>query len=76
MRRTLQAALTLALALVLLFLLVHVLPGDPLAREGDRALTPQQIEALRARYGLDLPLAGQLLTFLAGLGRGDLGISI
>ena len=76
MRRTLQAALTLALALVLLFLLVHVLPGDPLAREGDRALTPQQIEALRARYGLDRPLAGQLLTFLGGLGRGDLGTSI
>lgn len=76
MRRTVQAALTLAVALVLLFLLVHVLPGDPLAREGDRALTPQQTEALRARYGLDRPLAGQLLTFLAGLGRGDLGISI
>ena len=76
MRRVLQAALTLAVALVLLFLLVHVLPGDPLAREGDRALTPQQTEALRARYGLDRPLAGQLLTFLGGLARGDLGVSI
>jgi peptide/nickel transport system permease protein len=75
-RRILQAALTLAVALVLLFLLVHVLPGDPLAREGDRALTPQQTEALRARYGLDRPLAGQLLTFLGGLARGDLGVSI
>ena len=76
MRRVLQAALTLAVALVLLFLLVHVLPGDPLAREGDRALTPPQTEALRARYGLDRPLAGQLLTFLGGLARGDLGVSI
>jgi len=75
-RRVLQAALTLAIALVLLFLLVHVLPGDPLAREGDRALTPQQAEALRARYGLDRPLAGQLLVFLGGLVRGDLGVSI
>jgi len=75
-RRVLQAALTLAVALVLLFLLVHVLPGDPLAREGDRALTPPQTEALRARYGLDRPLAGQLLTFLGGLARGDLGVSI
>jgi len=75
-RRVLQAALTLAIALVLLFLLVHVLPGDPLAREGDRALTPQQTEALRARYGLDRPLAGQLLVFLGGLMRGDLGVSI
>src|SRR5690349_11992269 len=75
-RRVLQAALTLAIALVLLFLLVHVLPGDPLSREGDRALTPQQIEALRARYGLDRPLGGQLLVFLGGLLRGDLGVSI
>ena len=75
-RRVLQAALTLAIALVLLFLLVHVLPGDPLAREGDRALTPQQTEALRARYGLDRPLAGQLLVFLGGVMRGDLGVSI
>ena len=75
-RRVLQAALTLAIALVLLFLLVHVLPGDPLAREGDRALTPQQTEALRARYGLDRPLAGQMLVFLGGLVRGDLGVSI
>jgi peptide/nickel transport system permease protein len=76
LRRTLQAALTLAIALVLLFLLVHVLPGDPLAREGDRALTPEQLEALRARYGLNRPLASQLLVFLAGIARGDLGVSI
>ena len=76
LRRTLQAALTLAIALILLFLLVHVLPGDPLAREGDRALTPQQFEALRARYGLDRPLASQLVVFLVGIARGDLGVSI
>jgi peptide/nickel transport system permease protein len=75
-RRTLQAALTLLIALVLLFLLIHVLPGDPLAREGERALTPQQTEALRARYGLNRPLIGQLAAFLGGLTRGDLGVSI
>ncbi len=75
-RRTLQAALTLAIALILLFLLVHLLPGDPLAREGDRALTPQQLEALRARYGLDRPVSSQLLVFLTGIARGDLGVSI
>jgi len=75
-RRTLQAALTLVIALILLFLVVHILPGDPLAREGDRALTPQQTEALRARYGLDRPLGSQLLVFLSGIARGDLGVSI
>ncbi len=72
----LQAAVTLAIALVLLFLLVHILPGDPLAREGERALTPEQIEDLRRRYGLDRPLPSQLAAFLGGLGHGDLGTSI
>jgi peptide/nickel transport system permease protein len=74
--RILQAAVTLAIALVLLFLLVHVLPGDPLAREGERALTPDQIEDLRRRYGLDRPLPSQLAAFLGGLGHGNLGTSI
>jgi peptide/nickel transport system permease protein len=75
-RRILQAALTLAIALVLLFLLVHVLPGDPRAREGERALTPAQVEDLRRRYGLDRPLPSQLTAFVGGLARGDLGTSI
>jgi peptide/nickel transport system permease protein len=76
-RRTLQAALTLAVAVVLLFLLTHLLPGDPLAREGtSRPLTPAQREALSARYGLDRPWLEQLGTFAGGLARGDLGHSI
>jgi peptide/nickel transport system permease protein len=76
-RRSLQALLTLILAIVLLFLLTHLLPGDPLAREGlTNALTPAQRAALAARYGLDRPLLSQLAAFLAGLVRGDLGTSI
>jgi len=76
-RRTLQAAVTLMVALVLLFLLAHVLPGDPLSRQGEaHPLTAAQLEALRARYGLDRPLLAQLGTFLLGLARGDLGLSI
>lgn len=76
LRRALQSVLTLAIALLLLFLVVHALPGDPLAREGDRALTPEQVEQLRRRYGLDRPLPGQLAAFAGGLVRGDLGTSI
>jgi peptide/nickel transport system permease protein len=76
LRRTLQAVLTLTVALVLLFLLAHVLPGDPLSRQFERPLTAAQLEALRARYGLDQPLLHQLGTFLGGIVRGDLGISI
>jgi len=77
LRRTAQAAVTLAVAVVLLFLLMHVLPGDPLSRLGEgRPLSAAQTEALRARYGLDRPLHSQLNAFLSGLVRGDLGTSI
>jgi len=75
-RRTLQAGLTLLVALVLLFLLTHILQGDPLSREADRPLTAAQIAGLRARYGLDQPLLHQLGAFFGGLVRGDLGTSI
>lgn len=69
--------MTLAVAVVLLFLLMRVLPGDPLSRlDEGRPLTAAQTEALRARYGLDRPLLSQLGTFLTGLARGDLGTSI
>jgi len=75
-RRTLQAGLTLLVALVLLLLLTHILPGDPLSRQADRPLTAAQIAGLRARYGLDQPLLHQLGAFFGGLVRGDLGTSI
>lgn len=60
----------------LVFLLMHVAPGDP-ARVflGDKA-TPESIAALRADWGLDRPLIIQFLDFLGGVFRGDLGSSI
>ncbi|HEX6617453.1 MAG TPA: ABC transporter permease [Gemmatimonadales bacterium] len=76
-RRTAEAVVTLGLAVVLLFLLTHILPGDPLSRLAEgRPLGADEIAALRARYGLDRPLLSQLGAFLAGLVRGDLGTSI
>jgi peptide/nickel transport system permease protein len=77
LRRTLQAVLTFAVALALLFLLMRAAPGDPLSRlNADRPISPQEIEVLRARYGLDQPVGTQLLAFASGLVRGDLGVSI
>ena len=77
LRRALQSLVTLAIALVILFLLMHILPGDPLSRLGEgRPLTPEQIQALRDRYDLDRPLLEQLASFVVGLAHGDLGVSI
>ena len=77
LRRTLQAAATFAVAVLLLFVLMRVAPGDPLARlAGDREVSALEIAHLRARFGLDQPIAAQLRAFLAGVLRGDLGVSI
>jgi peptide/nickel transport system permease protein len=76
-RRTAQAALTFVIAAVILFFLMRLAPGDPLGRLSiDRPLTPHEIEMLRARYGLDQPLARQFTAWAAGLLHGDLGTSI
>jgi peptide/nickel transport system permease protein len=76
-RRTLQAAVTFLVALGILFILMRAAPGDPLSRlGGDRPISPREIAVLRARYGLDQPVGTQLASFLHGLVRGDLGVSI
>ena len=77
LRRSALAVLTWVLAVLLLFFLMRLAPGDPLDRlTGDRPITPQEIAALRARYGLDQPLPRQFIAFVKGLARGDLGVSI
>jgi peptide/nickel transport system permease protein len=75
--RLLQAAATLAAAIVVLFFLMRLAPGDPLAQlAGERQMSLQEVQVLRARYGLDQPLTSQFSAFVRGVLRGDLGTSI
>jgi ABC-type dipeptide/oligopeptide/nickel transport system permease component len=60
----------------LVFLLIHLIPGDPVqAMLGDSA-SPQDIDTLRERLGLNRPLYVQYASFMTGIVRGDLGTSI
>jgi peptide/nickel transport system permease protein len=62
--RVLDAIPTMLLVLTLVFVAMRLLPGDPaVTLLGDHA-TPAQIEAMRARLGLDVPLWQQYLRFL------------
>ena len=72
-RRCIEGVLTWGAAVVALFLLVRLLPGDPLAAANE--LPPDTRAALARLYGLDQPITTQLGHFLAGLVRGDLGVS-
>ena len=60
----------------LVFLLIHIVPGDPVRNAlGDNA-TEQQVAELKHKLGLDLPLSQQYLNYWKGLFKGDLGTSL
>lgn len=78
-RRAALAVPTLVLVTVLVFALIHVAPGDPLAGGEDEVLSgrlpPERADELRALYRLDQPLHRQYLLWLRDLAGGDLGRS-
>jgi peptide/nickel transport system permease protein len=59
------------------FILLHMVPGDPVRLLlGEGATDPTVIAALRAQWGLDQPLHVQYVRYLVNLSRGEMGISI
>ena len=75
--RRIAAVIPVAIGVATLtFLIIHLVPGDPVvAMLGDTA--PQaDIEGMRHRLALDRPLPEQFVAFLGGLAHGDLGESI
>jgi len=66
-RRLLQTTGLLALLSVLLFALVNLAPGGPLAGQGQsRHIDPDKAELLKRQFGLDKPLPTQYLVWLVG----------
>jgi peptide/nickel transport system permease protein len=75
-RRLLQLIPVLLGVVVLTFLLVRVLPGDPIRTILGPNATEADAAAARARFGLDQPLWRQFLDYVSGLVTGDFGTSI
>jgi oligopeptide transport system permease protein len=73
-RRLLAAIPTLAMILIAAFTLMHLAPGGPFTKE--RQVPPEIERRLEERYGLDRPLHEQILSYVAGVARGDLGPSM
>jgi ABC-type dipeptide/oligopeptide/nickel transport system permease component len=74
-----RIALTLPVLLgvaTLVFLLIHLIPGDPALAMLGEAAAPEDVDDLRRRLGLDRPLLEQYVSFLGGALRGDLGTSL
>jgi peptide/nickel transport system permease protein len=79
-RRIVQAILVIIVITFLVFLVVRLLPGDPiliyLSSQDVQTLTTDQIDAARAEFGLDKPLPLQYIDWIGDLFRADLGMSI
>ncbi|WP_283133964.1 ABC transporter permease [Rhizohabitans arisaemae] len=76
LRRLLQLVPVLLGVVILTFLLVRVLPGDPIKTILGPNASEADAAAARARFGLDQPLWQQFLDYLGGLVTGDFGTSI
>jgi ABC-type dipeptide/oligopeptide/nickel transport system permease component len=74
LRRIAQAVPVLIGITLFSFLMVHLIPGDPVqALAGDKPVSPERAEQLRIQYGLNEPLWKQYLDYMGNLARGDLG---
>ncbi|GAB4567575.1 MAG: ABC transporter permease [Anaerolineae bacterium] len=74
-RRLLGLIPTLFGVSVMVFLLLHFVPGDPARLVAGPDATLEDIELIRKELGLDRPLVVQYVTWLGNLFRGDLGRS-
>jgi ABC-type dipeptide/oligopeptide/nickel transport system permease component len=76
-RRLLQAVPLVLVILLINFALIHAAPGDPIDfLLGSADATDEYIAQLRAEFGLDRPLAEQLVAYLGKMMRFDLGYSL
>ena len=75
-RRLILIIPTLLLISIVIFSIIHLAPGDPALNLGGRhAPSPEVVEIIRKKYGLDQPIYVQYLIWLGKVLRGDLGYS-
>src|SRR3954453_16985905 len=75
MRRLLQSAVVLLGFTLVVFLLLQLVPGDPVRIALGTRYDQGTYDALRARPGLDRPLVVQYLSYVGHAATGDLGVS-
>jgi len=74
-RRLLLTVPVVWIVITLVFALIHLVPGDPIAQMLGEGASVSQVERLRQEFGLDRPILEQYTTYIRGVVRGDLGNS-
>ena len=70
------AGLIVLVAMVMLFSMIYLVPGDPASIALGPRATPQMKAALHERMGLDKPIPVQLFNFISGVATGNLGVDV
>ena len=75
-RRLLATIPVMVVVGIVVFMLLHLTPGDPAAVIAGDYASPEDVERIRAKLGLDQPIYVQFVTWAGAVLQGDLGISI
>jgi peptide/nickel transport system permease protein len=80
LRRLIQSVIVFFLITVLIFVVMRLLPGDPIfmiiSKASAQTATVMQLDVLRHEYGLDRSMMVQYFDWLGGVFHGDFGLSI
>lgn len=76
LKRLLSMIPVLLIVAVIVFMIIHLIPGDPASVMLGEEATPQEVQALRDELGLNLPIYEQFIQWFAGIFQGDFGNSI
>ena len=74
-RRLLLTVPVVWIVVTLVFLLIHLVPGDPVAQMLGEGASTTQVERLRHELGLDQPILAQYRSYMVGVLHGNLGVS-
>jgi peptide/nickel transport system permease protein len=79
-RRLIYGLIVFVIVTILIFLAMRLLPGDPIliyvVQQDVQHITPEMMDALRAKFGLDKSLPVQYINWIGDMFKGDLGRSI
>ena len=76
LRRLIQIIPVLFIASIIVFSIIHLIPGDPASIMAGSNATDEQLAALRSQYGLDQPIWTQYFIWLGNVVTGNLGNSL
>ncbi len=75
-KKLLQGCLMVFVVSIFVFLMLHLMPGDPVDLMTDRKVSEEKKQEIRVKYGLDKSLPEQYINWIGNIFQGDLGTSI